>query len=71
VPARAAAPACGIPPSGYARTVQLLGENNLGILLVELREEFRILKATDPYVVNPLPIPNFTLMGKPVPVVTG
>ena len=50
---------------------QLVGENNLGILLVELREEFRILNPSDPYVVKPLPIPNFTLMGKPVPKVTG
>jgi len=50
---------------------QLVGENNLGILLVELRGEFRALKPSDPYVVKPLPIANFTLMGKPVPVVTG
>ena len=49
----------------------LVGENNLGILLVELREEFRVLRPSDPYVVTPLPIPNFTLMGKPVPAVTG
>lgn len=50
---------------------QLVGENNLGILLVELREEFRALKPSDPHVVKPLPIPNFTLMGKPVPAFTG
>jgi predicted NAD-dependent protein-ADP-ribosyltransferase YbiA (DUF1768 family) len=49
---------------------QLEGENNLGILLVALREEFRALKLTDDYVVAPLSIPNFTLMGKPVPTVT-
>lgn len=51
-------------------TSRLEGENNLGILLVALREEFRALKPTDPYVVKPLSIPNFTLMGKPVPTVT-
>jgi ribA/ribD-fused uncharacterized protein len=49
---------------------QLKGENNLGILLVELREKFRALKVTDDYIVAPLSIPNFTLMGKPVPTVT-
>jgi ribA/ribD-fused uncharacterized protein len=49
---------------------QLEGENNLGIQLVALREEFRALKPTDSYVVKPLPIPNFTLMGKPVKTVT-
>ena len=48
----------------------LEGENKLGILLVALREEFRALKPTDDYVVAPLSIPNFTLMGKPVPTVT-
>ena len=48
----------------------LEGENNLGILLVALREEFRALNPTDDYVVAPLSIPNFTLMGKPVPTVT-
>jgi hypothetical protein len=37
-------------------------ENNLGILLVMLREEFRALKSSDPYVVKPLSIPNFKLM---------
>ena len=51
-------------------TNRLEGENNLGILLVALREEFRALKPTDDYVVAPLSIPNFTLMGKPVPTVT-
>lgn len=50
---------------------QLVGENNLGILLVELREEFRALKPSDPYVVKALPIPNFTLMGNRVSAVTG
>ena len=49
---------------------QLEGENNLGILLVALREEFRALKLTDDYVVAPLSIPSFTLMGKPVQTVT-
>ena len=49
---------------------QLEGENNLGILLVALREEFRALKLTDDYVVAPLSIPSFTLMGNPVPTVT-
>jgi hypothetical protein len=44
---------------------RLEGENNLGILLVALREEFRVLKPTDDYVVVPLSIPDFTLMGKP------
>jgi ribA/ribD-fused uncharacterized protein len=48
----------------------LEGENNLGILLVALREEFRALNPTDDYDVAPLPIPNFTLMGKPVSTVT-
>ena len=51
-------------------TSRLEGENNLGILLVALREEFRALKPTDDYVVAPLSIPSFTLMGKLVPVVT-
>jgi ribA/ribD-fused uncharacterized protein len=49
---------------------QLVGENNLGILLVALRNECLALKPTAPYVVNPLTIPNFTLMGKPVGQVT-
>jgi ribA/ribD-fused uncharacterized protein len=48
----------------------LFGENNLGILLVALREEFRVLKPSDDYVVAPLSIPNFTLMGKAVSTVT-
>jgi predicted NAD-dependent protein-ADP-ribosyltransferase YbiA (DUF1768 family) len=51
-------------------TGRLEGENNLGILLVALREEFRALKPTDVYDVAPLAIPSFTLMGKPVPTVT-
>jgi ribA/ribD-fused uncharacterized protein len=49
---------------------RLEGENNLGILLVALREEFRALKPTDDYVVAPLSIPSFTLMGKPVSTIT-
>jgi ribA/ribD-fused uncharacterized protein len=44
----------------------LEGENNLGILLVELREEFRSLNPSEVYTVEPLTVPNFTLMGKPV-----
>lgn len=39
-------------------------------MLVALREEFRALKPTDNFDVTPLSIPNFTLMGKPVPTVT-
>ena len=38
-------------------TNRLEGENNLGILLVALREEFRALKPTDDYVVAPLSMP--------------
>jgi ribA/ribD-fused uncharacterized protein len=49
---------------------QLSGENNLGILLVALRSEFEALDPSHPYVVQPLLIPNFTLMGKPVQSVT-
>ena len=49
---------------------QLVGENNLGILLVALRDECLTLKPGVPYVVKPLTIPNFTLMGKPVEQVT-
>jgi len=48
----------------------LEGENNLGLLLVELRRECQALQQTAPYVVKPLTIPNFTLMGRSVGDVT-
>ena len=41
-----------------------------GILLVGLRDECLALKPSIPYVVKPLTIPHFTLMGKPVEQVT-
>jgi len=48
----------------------LVGENNLGLLLVELRTEYRAHKPDQPYVVQPLSIPKFTLMGKRIRPVT-
>ena len=41
-----------------------------GILLVGLRDECLALKPSIPYVVTPLAIPNFSLMGKLVEEIT-
>jgi ribA/ribD-fused uncharacterized protein len=44
----------------------LEGQNNLGILLMKLREELKTLSPTAMYRVEPLDIPDFLLFGEPV-----
>jgi len=57
-----------------ARTIDedtLVGENVLGRLLMELREDVRIDDLQSLRVVHPLSIPNFKLFGRPIDVVRG
>lgn len=57
-----------------ARTIgedALVGENVLGRLLMELREDVRIDDIQSLRVVRPLSIPDFNLLGRPIEVVRG
>jgi ribA/ribD-fused uncharacterized protein len=48
----------------------LVGQNVLGRLLMELRERIQLQEAESLKVVEPLPIENFTLLGRPIETVT-
>lgn len=52
-------------------TETLVGENVLGRLLMELREDVRIDERQELKVVNPLLIPHFELFGQPIEAVSG
>lgn len=49
--------------------VHLVGENQLGLILENLREEVRDKTFTEQTVLQPLEIPDFTLFGIPIPPV--